>query len=422
MSEANVVRTPGSARAAVRRLALGRVISSTGTFAAGTALTFAIFERTRSPAWISATLLLTWGVIGFFGPLAGLIGDRYDRRRVMIFGESGAAVCWLAMAFVPREPTLLLAIAFLSSVFEAPFFPASSAAIPNVAGKENISWANSLLATGRYLGLTVGPLIGGLLLAAIGASWVFAINAASYAFSVALVASVRADFADPERDAAEAAAHEGILAGFRFVRQDRVLRQMALSWIVFLLGMATTLVADPLLADEFGTGSFGFGMLTALWGGGTILGAYLGRWVSEDREAAWIVVFSFLVALTGFGVFFSPWFWLVLFWVFVFGVCDGPTQVVEQNLLQRRTPDVVRSRVMGAWDTLMHGGLVVALIVGGWIVEALGPKGAYLVGGITGTLGASLLVPLLRWLPRRSAAGAAERVPGSETVPFELPG
>jgi MFS family permease len=307
-------------------------------------------------------------------------------------------------------------------VFEAPFFPASSAAIPNVAGKENMSWANSLLATGRYLGLTVGPLIGGLLLAAIGASWVFAINAASYAFSVALVASVRADFADPERDAAEAAAHEGILAGFRFVRQDRVLRQMALSWIVFLLGMATTLVADPLLADEFGTGSFGFGMLTALWGGGTILGAYLGRWVSEDREAAWIVVFSFLVALTGFGVFFSPWFWLVLFWVFVFGVCDGPTQVVEQNLLQRRTPDVVRSRVMGAWDTLMHGGLVVALIVGGWIVEALGPKGAYLVGGITGTLGASLLVPLLRWLPRRSAAGAAERVPGSETVPFELPG
>jgi MFS family permease len=352
------VRTPGSARAAVRRLALARVISSTGTFAAGTALTFTIFERTRSPAWISATMLLTWGVIGFFGPLAGPIGDRYDRRCVMIVGESGAAVCWLATAFVLREPTLLLAIAFLSSVFEAPFFPASSAAIPNVAWKETCRGRTACSRPVPYLGLTVGPLIGGLLLAAIGASRVFAINAASYAFSVALVASVRADFADPERDAAEAAAHEGILAGFGFVRRDRVLWQMALSWIVFLLGMATTLVADPLLADEFGMASFGFGMLTALCGGGTILGAYLGRRVSEDRGAAWIVVFSFLVALTGFGVFFSPWFWLVLFWVFVFGVCDGPTQVVEQNLLQRRTADVVRSRVMGAWDTLMHSGLV----------------------------------------------------------------
>lgn len=245
----------------------------------------------------------------------------------------------------------------------------------------------------------------------------FAINAASYAVSVGLVASVRADFADPERDAADADAHAGIFAGFRFVRQDRVLRQMALSWVVFLLGMATTLVADPLLADEFGTGSLGFGLLTALWGGGTIIGSYLGRWVTEEREAAWIVGFSFLVALTGFGVFVSPWFWLVLFWVFVFGVCDGPTLVVEQNLLQRRTPDVVRGRVMGAWETLMHGGLVVALIIGAWIVEAFGPKGAYLVGGITGMFGAILLVPLLRWLPGR-VAGPAERLPASETVPF----
>jgi MFS family permease len=166
-------------------------------------------------------------------------------------------VCWLAMAFVPREPTVLLAIAFVSSVFEAPFFPASSAAIPNVAGKENMSWANSLIATGRYLGLTLGPLIGGLLLAMVWASWVFAINAASSAASVALVPSVRADFADPERDAAEAAAHEGVLAGFRFVRRDRVLRQMALSWIVFLLGMATTLVADRCLRTSSGRGPSG---------------------------------------------------------------------------------------------------------------------------------------------------------------------
>jgi MFS family permease len=403
-------------RAAVRRLALGRVISGTGTFAAGTALTFVIYERTRSPAWITATMLLTWAVIGFFGPIAGLIGDRYDRQKVMIFGESGAAACWLAMALVPDEPAVLLLIAFVASVCEAPFFPASSAAVPNVAGVEHLSWANSLLATGRWLGLTLGPLLGGVMLAAVGSSWVFALNAASYALSVALVASVHANFADPERDAEDVEAHAGILAGFRFVRRDRVLRQMALSWIVFLLGMATTIVADPLLADEFGTGAVGFGMITAFWGGGTILGVFLGRRVTEDRESAWIVGFSFLVALTGFGVWASPWFWMVLFWVFLFGLADGPTQVVEQNLLQRRTPDVVRSRVMGAWETLMHGGLVVALILGAWIVGAFGPRGAYLFGGITGMVGASLLVPLLRWLPEPDAV---QPLVAREVVPFD---
>jgi MFS family permease len=409
-----------SARTAVRRLALGRAISGVGTFAAGTALTFTIYEETRSTAWITATMLLTWAVIGFFGPVSGAIGDRFDRRRVMIVGESAAAVCWLAIAFVSGNPTAMLGVAFLSSVFEAPFFPASSAAIPNVAGSENLSWANSLLATGRYTGLTLGPLVGGLLVAAIGPEWVFVINAASYGVSVLLVASVRADFADPGRTSEDEAAHTGMLAGFPFLWRDRVLRQMGLSWVVFLIGMATTIVADPLLADEFGAGSLGYGLLTALWGGGTILGAFLGRKVTEEREGVWIVGFSFLVAFTGFGVAASPWFGLVLFWVFLFGVTDGPTQVVEQNLLQRRTPDVVRSRVMGAWETLMHGGLVVALVLGAWVVAEVGPKGAYLFGGITGLVGAALLVPLLRWLPDRGAdVGRVGPVEVAELIPFE---
>jgi MFS family permease len=126
-------------RTAVRRLALGRVISMTGTFAAGTALTFTIYQQTRSTAWISATMLLTWAVIGFLGPLAGAVGDRFDRRRVMIVSESASAVCWLVMALVTHSPWLLLVIAFASSVSEAPYFPASSAAIPTVSSEDDFS-------------------------------------------------------------------------------------------------------------------------------------------------------------------------------------------------------------------------------------------------------------------------------------------
>ena len=391
-------------RSAVRRLAMGRLISATGTFAAGTALTFTIFEATRSTAWIAAAMLLTWGIVGFFGPIAGAIGDRFDRRKVMIIGESGAAVGWAVMALLDA-PTALLAAAFIASLLEAPFFPASSAAIPNVAGKDNLSWANSQLAVGRYAGLTIGPLVGGLLVATIGPSWVFLLNAVSYAVSVALVWSVHADFADPERTEEEEEAHRGMLAGFPFIWSDRVLRQMLLSWFAFLIGMATTIVADPVLADEFGEGSFGYGLMTACWGGGTIVGAILGRRVREDQEARWIVGFSALVALTGFGIALSPWFFLVLFWMALFGVTDGPTLVVEQNLLQRRTPDVVRSRVMGAWEVFMHGALVIALLLGAVVVDALGAKGAYALGGVTGLVGTALLVPLMRWLPEPGDRG-----------------
>jgi MFS family permease len=402
-------------------LALGRAISVAGTFAAGTALVYTIYRETQSTAWISATMLLTWAVIGFFSPLAGALGDRFDRRRVMIVSESAAALCWFAMAFVTQSPAVLLAIAFASSVVEVAYFPASSAAIPNVAGEEHLSWANSLLSVGRYAGLTFGPIAGGLLVAVIGPEWVFGANGVSYLASVALTWSVRADFADPERNK-ESEEHRGVLAGFRFVRRDRVLRLLALSFMVFIVGMATTLVADPVLADEFGTGSLGFGLITALWGAGTIAGVWLGRRITEESEGRWMVGCSVLVALTGFGVALSPWFGLVLFWMFAFGATDGPTQVIEQNLLQRRSPDVVRSRVMGAWETLMHGSLVVALVAGGWIVSVLGPRGAYAIGGMTGLVGAALLLPFLKWLPEHKAdVGAVQELQVVELVPFDPP-
>lgn len=399
-----------SPRTAVRRLALGRFISSTGTIASGTALSYSLYEETGSAAWVAAAMILTWGIIGLLGPISGAVGDRYDRRLVMIVGETAAAACWIAMAFLTDLPAALLALAFFASVFEAPFPAASGAAIPNVAGAENLSWANSLISMGRYAGLTLGPLLGGVLVASIGAPWVFAGNAISYLVSVALVASVRADFADPERDAEEIEEHRGLAAGFRFIRRDRVLTWLLMSWAVFIVGMATTLVADPVLADEFGWGSLGYGLITSCWGAGTIVGAWLGRNVRQDQEGVWLVGGSAVIALTGFAVFLSPWFWLVLVWVALFGLADGPTQVAEQNLLQRRTPDVVRSRVMGAWEAANHVSLVIAFLIGGAVVPVIGPKGAYLLGGVTGLIGTALLVPLLRLLPRRPVGSTVPRI------------
>jgi MFS family permease len=399
-----------SSRSAVRRLALGRMISLTGTYAASIALSYSIYEQTRSTTWLAATMILTFGIIGFFGPVAGAIGDRFDRRRVMVVSETGAAACWALMAIASGVPTVLLALAFCASLLEALFIPASSAAIPNLAGRDDLAWANSLIAIGRYTGLTLGPLLGGLVVAAVGTRWVFAVNSVSFLVSVLLVLSVRGDFAEPERGSEVVEEHEGLAAGFRFIARERVLRWMLLSWVVFVLGTATTIVAEPVLADEFGTGSLGYGLLTACWGGGTIVGAWLSRGVDEDREARWIVGFSGLMALTLFGVALSPWFWLILIWVAAFGLADGPTQVVEQNLLQRRTPDAVRSRVMGAWEAVMQGALVIALLLGGVIVSAAGPKGAFVFGGVTGVIGAALLLPLLRWLPGHG--GAIEPVTG----------
>jgi predicted MFS family arabinose efflux permease len=95
----------------------------------------------------------------------------------------------------------------------------------------------------------------------------------------------------------------------------------------------------------------------------------------------------------------------------VFGIADGPTLVIEQNVMQRRAPDVVRSRVVGAFETVMHGGISISLVLGAIVVPAVGPQGAYAFAGAAALVGASLLVPLLRWLPER------KRVPDDELEP-----
>src|SRR2546426_3698878 len=111
----------------------------------------------------------------------------------MIGSDIAGAVCFLGMAFV-REPHLLLGLAFLSAVAEAPFLAASVAAIPNLVGEEHIGWANGLIAVGRNGGIMLGPVVGGALVASIGPGPVFGLNALSFLISAALVMSVRASF------------------------------------------------------------------------------------------------------------------------------------------------------------------------------------------------------------------------------------
>ena len=100
-----------SPRANIRRLAIGRLISVTGGAAAYTALNFTIWDRTHSPGMQALSLLLTFGVAGILGPLGGALGDRFDRRKVMVSSEALAAVIFGAMVFA-HDPGVLIALAF----------------------------------------------------------------------------------------------------------------------------------------------------------------------------------------------------------------------------------------------------------------------------------------------------------------------
>jgi MFS family permease len=384
-----------SPRSNVRRLAVGRLISVTGGAGAYTALMFTVWDKTHSATWQSVALLLTFGVVGILSPLTGHFGDRFDRRKVMMISETIAAGVFFSMAFVD-DPKPLIALAFVSAMAESPFWSASAAAIPNlVEREEDIAWANSLLGLGRNAGIMIGPVIGGVLLTALGAPWVFAINGATFLVSVLLTMSVKADYSRAH-SAEEEEEHQGIMAGLRFIWRDRPLRIMVIAWTVFLLGAGMGMVADAPLAEEFGAGSAGFGLLIACWGFGSVLGSLLGRKLTERTEPLWLVLGAVGIAVSGAGIFFAWTFPVVLISLLAMGISDGITIVAEQGIMMRRSPDAVRSRVTAGFDALLSIGIAIAYIFAGPVLKLLGPQGVYGVGGISAAIAAVILLPLLR--------------------------
>ncbi|MEX1047274.1 MAG: MFS transporter [Actinomycetota bacterium] len=381
-------------RSSVRMITVARIISFSGGAAAYTALNYVIFQRTHSAVWVSASLLLTFGVSGLVGPFAGALGDKFDRQKVMIASDLVAAIFFAALAFV-EAPWLLLLLAFLGAVGEAPMWSASGAAIPNLVDREDLPWANSMIQLGFNTGLMIGPAIGGALVAATGPRWVFVINAASFVISAGLMATVRRPFQGERADDEE---FRGVRAGILFVLRDRVLRAMTSAWFVWVLGIGLVMVADIPFAELFDAGALGYGLMVTAWGAGSVVGSFAGRLLSERTEGRALVLGTLCVAVFMGAVAVSPWFWFVLFGIFASGLGDAFTMVAERNVVQRRTPDAVRSRVMAATEAAISIAFLVSFLIAGFVVNAVGPRWAYGVGAAGTGLAVLILLPVLREL------------------------
>jgi MFS transporter, ENTS family, enterobactin (siderophore) exporter len=424
-------------RGRVRRLALAAGISRTGSLAADTALAFLIFHRTgKSPVWVSAVLLVGIGGQALFMPLGGFLGDRFDRRRVLIASDLLGAAVFLVFPFV-TTPAGMVAVALLAAMLAAPVFPVAGASIPNlIEDPQQFSWANGTLSAARTFGILVGPMLGGGLIALLAGNAsldalrsagfaVFWLNALSFVGSAWLVSTIHARFGGGERG--EQGEQPSVRArdGFAFVLRDPVIRSITAGWTLILLGSGGALVAEVSLADYFHTGSLGYGSITAAVGAGVTIGALLARRVLNERREPWGMIVGVCGVAVGFGaVSIAPWFAFALLVLVVFGLGEGVSLVAEQGIMQRRTPDALRARVISASEAPIQLGFALSIAAGGFLVRAVGPKGAYGVACGAAFLGLLVFLPAIRGLvsservvviPEAQAAGQ-EVVVVDETI------
>jgi MFS family permease len=391
-------------RRAVRRVAAARLISLGGSGAAFAALAYVIYHLTgRSNTWVAWTLLLTIGAQGVFVSVASWLGDRFERRRVLVIADLCAAAGFVVLMFM-RTPGQYLLVAFVTAVIESPIYAVSSAAVPNLVDEDGLSWANAVVAFGRNVGNLIGPVLGGAVVAVFAAGsdpsmadlhtagmWVFGLNVVSFLLSAWLVGTTPGRFNDVRGEGSE---HRGVIAGMRFLFREPVLRRIAIAWTVLLLGVGMSIVGEVALADEFNSGSLGYGLLASAWGGGAVIGSIVAqRWLRASNEYRSLIA-AVLIGGLGFGTTaVAPWLAIALLCMVVGGVGEGVAGVAEQGIFQRRTPDDVRSRVLGALEAIVLISLAVSFVFGGAVVDALGPRITYAIGGVTFLLAAAILAP-----------------------------
>ncbi len=386
-------------RTAVRRVTAAQIISIAGTQAAEIALLFAVYQRTGSAAWVAAALLLSFGTLAVATPLAGSLGDRFDRRLVMVASDLAGGACFASLAFA-RSTSSLLTLAFLAALMSSPFNAAADAAVPNLVLETDLAWANGTISFGRSVGFVIGPALGGLLVAALGVPAVFLINAASFVVSAALVLTVRGSFAGAR---SEEDHHRGLRAGFRFIAGDPVLFRMTGAFAVFTLAIGSVLVAELPLARSLGVGSIGYGLIATAFGVGALGGSLWARRLTAATEGRAIAYGSVTTALGFASISVMPSIAPIYGAMLASGASDGVVDVAAVGILQRRAPDAVRSRVLSAFDGAVLATLALSFLFAGALVDALGPKAAYAIAGAGCAVCAAILWPLRRGGPTEPA-------------------
>src|SRR5918995_4776890 len=169
---------------AVNRIALSRAITFSGGNAAFIALLAALYSETHSAGLVALGALASFAVPALASPVAGWVGDRFDRRRVMVVSELLGAACFLLMAGFTTAPVMLLILRVAASLVAAPLMSATAAAIPGIVGPgDKLPAANAKLASASISGGLIGPMIAAGLLAVSGPGAVFVFNTATFLIS-----------------------------------------------------------------------------------------------------------------------------------------------------------------------------------------------------------------------------------------------
>jgi MFS family permease len=358
--------------------------------------------QTVAQAWLiyrltgSAALL---GVLGFVGqipilllsPLAGLVADRWPRRRVVISTQTSS----MLLAFILAALTMtghirvweIIVLATLLGIVNAFDVPARQSFLIEMVGRGDLLNAialNSSMFNGARI---AGPAIAGILVAVVGEGWCFLLNGISYLAVIAGLFLMRIEKMTLVHDGT--APLEKLREGFRFARHTKPIRALlTLVAIVSFMALPYTVLMPIFAVQILHGGASAYGWLMGAVGAGAMFGALALAMRAQLRGLGKVVAY----AATGLGaslVLFSAshWYWVSCAILVVSGFTMMMQFTATNTLIQAMVPDQLRGRVMSLYSMMFLGMSPIGSLLAGALADRIGAPVTVAIGGLISCLG-----------------------------------
>ena len=384
-----------------RLLWIGLAVSAIGTWMQIVAQSLLVLKITHGSAFALGCVSLAQALAFFlFALVGGSVADRFDKRRLLLFTQTGCAALAILLGFLTLfgviQFWMILLLAFLNGTLLSFDQPARGALVPVLVPREDLGNAISLQAMIFNGASTIGPALAGFCVATLGYAGNFFLNGASFLGVLVALYCMRV----PSGPTHQQSAIQSIRTALATVRRDAVLPWILSGYAALLfLGPSSALILPVYAVKILHVGPERLGLLFSAAGVGTILGASFLASLGISPRRGRIYLKGIFIWVAALGVFaLSGQFWISMAALLVFGIGQTLAGTTTITLLQTRVPEQMRGRVMSLNTLLLMGIRPLGDFPAGALIAGIGAPGTVLLSAsLVGIYGLGLAMrPAIR--------------------------
>ncbi|MBC7440935.1 MAG: MFS transporter [Ramlibacter sp.] len=374
----------------------GALVSNIGTWMQRTAQDWIVLTQLtdHNATAVGIVMALQFGPQLVLMPWSGLIADRFNRRRLLILTQSLMGLLALGLGLITVTGVAELWHVYLFAlglgIVAAIDAPARQTFVSELVSEDNLPNAVALNSASFNGARLIGPAAAGLLTVAVGAGWVFIINAVTFGATVFAMTLLRTE---QLRRQPRASRERGqLLAGFRYVsHRPDIVAVLITVFLVGTFGFNFAIFTATMATVEFQMGASEFGLLSSIMAIGSVAGALLAARRGRARLRL-VVTGAFTFGLSCLIAALMPTYLTFAISLTFVGLSSLTLMTTANAYVQTTTRPAMRGRVMALYMAIFAGGTPLGAPLVGWVADQYGPRWALGVAALSGILAAAAVL------------------------------